>query len=315
MVSYPLSADATAKNAEISGSAESVHVKVFDAGLSYSPNNENFMKLSDNDAQADGFSMFAPTNAALDKYLKEVLLEHYKSLDRLPAEVLYDFLNAHMWMSTVWPSKFNSTLNSHGQGALFDPGKDIVDKKVLSYGMFYGASKVQEANVFSSVFGKAYLDPAYSLMTRALSVSLKPSIINNNLKYTLFLVSDEVVRAGGFDYNIDANSWEYTPPTGGAKITGTNAWAKLTRILNLHVLNEDVMSLAGSGILESNGGEYIRFENRKVYSIGNQEVKANVNIVSERTASNGTVYYLDKLLLDPAKAIGLHLQELSAQPG
>lgn len=315
MVSYPLSADATAKNAEITGSAENVYVKVFDAGLSYSPNNENFMKLSDNDAQGDGFSIFAPTNAALDSYLNDVLLEHYKSLDRLPAEVLYDFLNAHMWMSTVWPSKFNSTLNGHGQGALFDPSKDIVDKKVLSNGMFYGASKVQEANVFSSVFGKAYLDPAYSLMTRALSVSLKPSIINNNLQYTLFLVSDKAMNAAGFMYNIDANSWEYTPPTGGAKITGTNAWAKLNRILNLHVLNEDVKSLAGSGILESNGGEYIKFENRKVYAIGNQEVKANVNIVSEKTASNGTVYYLDKLLLDPAKAIGLHLQELSAQPG
>ncbi|WP_407431182.1 fasciclin domain-containing protein [Arcticibacter sp.] len=315
MVSYPLSADATAKNAEITGSTESVYVKVFDAGLSFSPNNENFMKLSDNDAQGDGFSMFAPTNAALDKYLNEVLLEHYKSLDKLPAEVLYDFLNAHMWTSTVWPSKFNSTLNNHGQGALFDPGKDIVDKKVLSNGMFYGASKVQEANVFSSVFGKAYLDPAYSLMTRALSVSLKPSIINDNLKYTLFLVSDEVITAEGFTYNIDANRWEYTPPSGGATITGTNAWAKLSRILDLHVLNDDVNSLAGSGILESNGGEYIKFENQKVYATGNQEVEVKVNVVSEKTASNGTVYYLDKLLLDPSKAVGLHLKELADQPG
>ncbi len=315
MVSYLSNADATSKYQEISGTTENVLVKVFNAGLSYSPNNENFLKLFDNDAQGDGFSMFAPTNDALTKYLNDVLLEHYISLDQLPAEVIYDFLNAHMWATTVWPSKFSSTLNSQGQGALFDPDADVVDKKVLSNGVFYGTNKVQEANVFSSVFGKAYLDPSYSLMTRALSVSLKPAVINTNLKYTLFLVSDDAVKAAGFTYNLDANRWEYAPPGGGTTITGTNAWTKLNRILNLHLINDDIKSLSGSGITETYGGEYIKYNNNTVYSKGNQEKSEQAAITSQKTASNGTVYYIDRLLLDASKGIGLDLQELASQSG
>ncbi|PWG78997.1 fasciclin domain-containing protein [Pararcticibacter amylolyticus] len=315
MVSYLSNADATAKYQQISGTNKSVLVKVFNSGLSYSPNNENFLKFFDNDGQGDGFSMFAPSNEALNKYLSEVLLEHYQSLDNLPLEVLFDFLNAHMWATTVWPGKFSSTLNGQGQGALFDPQTDITDKKVLSNGVFYGTNKVQEANVFSSVFGKAYLDPRYSLMTRALSVSLKPSIINTNLKYTLFLVSDEALKTAGFIYNLDANRWEYKAPGGGTTITGTGAWTKLSRILNLHLINEDVTSLGGSGIAETYGGEYIRYAGSRVFSKGNQEKGEQAVVNTEKTASNGTVYYLDRLLLDPEKLIGTDLKDLGTASG
>ncbi|WP_205499775.1 fasciclin domain-containing protein [Rufibacter psychrotolerans] len=315
MVSYLVNAAATEKFSRISGVNKDVYVKVFNSGLSYSPNNENFLKVEDNDGQQGGYTLFAPTNAALENYLDNVLLKHYKSMDALPKEIIFDFLNAHMWDKLVWPSKFNSTPHSSlGQNPLFNPQTDVVEKKVLSNGMFYGTQRVQEANVFSSVFGKAYLNPRYSLMTRALSVALKPILINTSIKFTVFLVPDEEIIAAGFNYDLDANTWRYTPPAGGASSSGSTAWGKLNRILNTHVVIGDVSDLAGSGVLETYEGEYISFSHNKLLSAGNMEQQIEASSVAKESALNGTVYYLDKLLLEPQKSLGLHLKDLAEAP-
>jgi len=69
------------------------------------------LKLQDNDAQTEGWTMFAPRNDVLTDYLNSVILENYKSLDQLPLQIIVDLLNAHMWQKTVWPSKFATTNN------------------------------------------------------------------------------------------------------------------------------------------------------------------------------------------------------------
>ncbi len=83
-----------------------------------------------------------------------------------------------MWQSTVWPSKFNNTYNFLGEAAKMNTATDIVDRKVLSNGFFYGTKKVNEPNVFATVYGKAYLNPRYTLMTRLLDMELKGIITN-----------------------------------------------------------------------------------------------------------------------------------------
>ena len=313
MVSYILSAEATAKNLENTGVQKDIYVKLYDAGLAYSPNNENYLKLDDNDGQMEGYSMFAPTNTALNTYINNVLLEYYPSLDALPKEIMYDFLNAHMFLTTVWPSKFATTTNGQGQGALFNPASDVVDKKLLSNGVFYGTSKVQNANVFSTVFGRAYLNPNYSLMTRALTAALKTNIINTSFKYTLFLTNDVTIRALGFNYDLDANTWRYTPPGGGTALSGSSALDKLNRIINTQVIRADVPSLAGSGILETYDGEYIRYNNNTVYSAGNRDANVALNVTDSRKTENGTVYYIDGLLSEPSLSVGKHLEALANQ--
>ena len=74
--------------------------------------------------------LFAPKNDVLLAYLNSVILENYKSLDQLPLQILVDFLNAHMWQHTVWPSKFATTNNVQSEPARFDPAADIIDKKL-----------------------------------------------------------------------------------------------------------------------------------------------------------------------------------------
>ena len=122
------------------------------------------------------------------------------------------------------------------------------------------------------------------------------------------------MKALGFSYDLDAQTWRYAPPGGGTSLSGTAASDKLNRIINTHLASMDFPNLNGNGIVETYGGEYIKFENNKVYSTGNQEAGIKLNIDSSRTTENGTVYYVNGLLSEPSLAVGKHLETLANQP-
>jgi uncharacterized surface protein with fasciclin (FAS1) repeats len=317
LVQYVLNQTATQNYQIVSGSSDDVFTKVYNPNLAFSPNNENFLKLQDNDGQADSYSMFVPENAALTNYINTVLLEHYPSLEALPINIIYDFINAHMWRTAVWPSKFATTFNSAGEEARFDPATDVTDKKVLSNGIFYGTNKVQQANVFSSVYGKAYLDPNYTIMTSLLNLDLKFQISNIRQNYTLFLISNAAFNAAGYfaDPTVSNNvneQWRYIPPGGGAQLTGSSALVRLQRILNMHVVpGRNITSLSGTGVALTYSGEFLKFNNNTVVAAGNGDIPDVANVVETKTAANGTVYYLDKILQFSEKNVGLHIAALA----
>lgn len=316
LVQYVLNQTVSQNYKNINGVAADIFTKVYNSNLAFSLNNENFLKLQDNDGQADCYTMFVPENAALLSYINNVLLEHYSSVDALPINVLYDFVNAHMWRTAVWPSKFSTTFNAVGEEARFNPTSDIVDKQVLSNGIFYGTNKVQEANVFSSVYGKAYLDPKYSIMTSLLNLDLKFQITNIYQKYTLFLISNDAFNAAGYfaDATVSNNvneQWRYTPPGGGTQLTGSSALVRLQRILNMHVIpGRDLTALTNPGVALSNSGEFLKFENNTIGAAGNFDAASIANVVDKKTAKNGTVYYIDRLLQFSERTIGKHIEAL-----
>ena len=316
VVQYVLNATVTQNYKILHGGSDNIFTKVYSGLLAFSPNNENFLKLEDNDGQADSYSMFVPENAALTTFINTVLLEHYPNIDALPLNVITDFLNAHMWKTAVWPSKFATTFNSVGEEARFNAATNIVDKKVLSNGIFYGTNKVQDANVFSSVYGKAYLDPAYSIMTNLLNLDLKFQIANINQRYTLFLISNSAFNAAGFfaDPTVSNNvneQWRYTPPGGGAALTGSSALVRMQRILNMHVVpGRDITSLTAAGVAMTYSGEFIKYSGNTVVAAGNQDAGTVANVLNSKTARNGTVYYLDKILQFSERTIGTHLSML-----
>lgn len=316
LVAYAVNQVVTKKYQTITGRNEQVYTKVYPQLIAFSPNNENYLKQQDNDAQADGYSMFVPTNTALLEYVNRVLLEHYTSLEQMPVNIIYDFINAHLWNSTVWPSKFASTFNALGEEARFDPQADVTDRKVLSNGIFYGTNKVQEANVFSSVFGKAYLDPKFSMMTSLLTQELKFQVSNIKQKYSIFMISNDVLNASGYfvDPTVDINpnnQWRYTPPGGGTQLVGPNAVGRLMRVLQLHIIPQvDVKDISGSGVVLSYGGEYVRYENNTVFAAGNLDA-GNVGVgTGSKTAKNGTVQYIDRVMEFSAAIVGKHIEKL-----
>jgi uncharacterized surface protein with fasciclin (FAS1) repeats len=310
-VTYLQNAEVTARFRVLTGSNDPVYIKLYTPLLAYSPNNENYLKQADNDAQSDGWTMFAPTNDAANEYINNVLLEHYASLDQMPPSIIYDFINAHLWQSTVWPTKFNNTLNYLGEEARFDLQTNIIEAKVLSNGMFYGTNKAQDADVFRSVYGKAYLNPKYTLMTKFFDREMKSTVVSPHSKYTLFLVPDEVLRAAGHDYNPARNEWIYA----GSTNLSVENWS---RMISMHVVFGELDDLSGTGIAETYGGEFIKWNNNTVFATGNLEegvmTTVNSSDLPSEAAHNGMVHYADSILLfpdnNPVKGPGLYIKEL-----
>lgn len=314
MVQFVLNPDATSRYKLLGGSGD-VFIKDYNAALAFSPNNENFLKLQDNDAQSGDYTMFVPANDVLKEYINNVLLEHYKSLDDMPLEIIIDFLNAHLWQASVWPSKFAETNNFQGEPARFDAKTDVIDKNILSNGIFYGTNKVQQANVFSTVYGKVYLDPDYLLMTRILNTA--PNYGLNiripTIKYTVIMMSDDVIKSFGYNYNTSVLAWQYTPPGSSVVISGNAARDNLLRIVATHIIptpNGELDNLAGSGIVESINGEYIKYKSGKLISAGLEDAGDEATVSATKTAVNGRVYYADKLLTFTDKKIGSEIVAL-----
>lgn len=322
LVNYVLNPVVSQNYKNIYGVAADIYTKVYANQLAFSPNNENFLKFQDNDAQQDSYTMFVPENAALNDFIDNVLLEHFPSLESLPINVIYDLINAHMWRTAVWPSKFSSTFSAANEEARFDPATDITDKKILSNGIFYGTTKVQDANVFTSVYGKAYLDPNYSMMTSLLNLDLKFQISNIHQKYTLFLISNAAFNAAGYFVdptvsNIVNEQWRYTPPNGGPQLVASSALVRLQRILNMHVVpGRDIIDLNAPGVALTYSGEFIKYGSNTVIAAGNRDANTVANVVGPgKIAKNGTVYYLDRILEFSEKQIGQHIEALGIAPG
>lgn len=313
LVSFILNTDATNRYKLITGNNDGVYVKTFATGVGFSPNNENFIKFQDNDGQSNCYTLFAPKNDVLLAYIKNVLLENYTSLDAVPMQVILDFINSHMWQSAVWPSKFAVTNNALGEPSTVNNSTDIFDKQVLSNGFFYGTNKVQEANVFRTVYGRSYLDPKYLLMTRALDANYRYTVTIPSLKFTMIMMSDSVLKMRGYDYSTMLSAWTYTTPGTTTVTSGSAPASALQRILGTHIVltpNGELDDLSGSGIVETLSGDYIKWNAGKFTSAGSQDSSYTVNTSTTKTSYNGRVYYANNLLTYSVKTIGARIKEL-----
>ncbi|WP_187270163.1 fasciclin domain-containing protein [Pontibacter qinzhouensis] len=307
MVYYMPNAQATQRNQLLTGSGNPVYVKMYDNQLEFSLNDEGFEVSGatrlENEGQSNTYTIFAPKNEVVTNYFNTVLThpEKYKSVEELPVNVIRDFLNAHMFPMTVWPSKFNNLPLKTSPDARLDAGTHVTEAKVLSNGFFYGTNKVQEANVFHTVYGKAYLNPSYSMMIRALE-AYKESLIIPNVRYTLFLISDKALTEAGFSWNTRFSRWDYASPTGGVNLAGASAQLRLQRIIEQHIVpagdnrNQVFSNLNGEGVMRTFGEEFIRYTDGKVFAGGNADQNELVNLIGPEQTSNGVVYYVDRIL-------------------
>ncbi|WP_346238714.1 fasciclin domain-containing protein [Niabella insulamsoli] len=318
LVSFSLNPTMTKNNQLVNGGSDPVYTKIYDPALAFSLNNESYLSASGNEAQQGAYSIFAPTNNVLQAYIDTVLLEHFTSLEQMPPSIISDFLNAHMWQVPVWPSQFKTTFNFVNEEARFDPATNIIDKKMLSNGIFYGTNKVQDANIFTSVYGKAYLDPEYTMMISLLNLELRPSISNIYNNYTMFMISNKMFNDAGYfvDQSISTNvndQWRYIPPPGSSipASTGSTTRARLQRILNLHVVPSKILTdLNTPGIAMTYGGEYMRYVNNTSFTAGNVDSNNVATIENFKVAKNGRVYYADRIMEFSDEALGLDIERL-----
>jgi uncharacterized surface protein with fasciclin (FAS1) repeats len=305
MVLFSQNTDATHRYQVLTGSSDNVYVKMYSGLLGFSPNNENYFKLQDNDAQQNGWTLFAPRNDSLLSYLNKISAEGYGSIDKMPSQVIADLINSHMWQATLWPSKFSSTFNYLGEPSHLNSTTDVFDRKILSNGFFYGTNKVNEPNAFSTVYGKAYLNPKQSVMTKLMEGDTKTIVTNPNAKFVMFMMPDAVLANRGYTYNVGLNTWSYNG------VAADSNRLSLLRILNTDIVDDSKgeldkllnMSPSDSGTVVTFGGEYIKFKynstsplHAQIISVGTQEKNLTVLVDSIKTAKNGFVVYLNNLL-------------------
>lgn len=310
--SFSPNADITHRYQVLSGNSDSVYAKIYGSSLAFSPNNENFIKEDANDAQISNYSIIAPTDAAVNSYAANVLLKYYPAgttldnLFQLNPDILKEFINSHMYTTPLWASKFATTTNFQGELTHVGLTTDVIEKKALSNGFFYGSTKAQDANIFSTVYGNAYLNPTYSIMTKALNyygfyISLKTA----TLRYGLVLVSDAELTKMGFAYD------SYYPTT-PFQYNGAADNVMLKRIMDTHIIplgDRPVPDLAGEGILETNNGEYIRYKNNQLTSSGTEDKGITVPINSASAARNGSAIYAGGALTYTDLLVGKHIEK------
>lgn len=324
LVGYSFSQAETDSYHNYTGKSDRVFIKYNDFTLPFQLTNENFLKQADNDGQSDAYTLFAPDNASLQVFIDNVLLKNYASLDKLPLYIFQDLFKAHMVIGAVWPSKVNTFNNALDEELRFNLNTDVKDAKVLSNGFFYGTNKVQASNLFFSVYTSAYLDPKFTLATRIYNdgSSLREIISNINQRFTLFLPSDTVLRGLGYDYDISRSEWRYVSPINGAVTTGSIARSRLLRILYNCIVSTpegEMNNLSGSGVIRSGEmdlpGEYIKWNNNKVYGAGNEVLGNAANIIGHEDQQNGRTYYVDNLIEFSEESQGVDLKNLAAPVG
>jgi uncharacterized surface protein with fasciclin (FAS1) repeats len=316
LVQFLQNADASHRYQVLTGNASDVYVKVYSNLLAFSPNNENYLKTQDNDGQREGWTMFVPRNDSLLSYLDRILKEGYLNVNSLPLPVISDLVNAHMWQTTVWPSKFTSTFNFLGEPAYMNPTTNILDKKMLSNGVFYGTNKVNEPNVFSTVYGKSYLNPKMSLMTKLLDYEQKVIVTNPNNKFTLFMMPDAVLSAQNYAFNTATNLFTLN------NVGNDSNRLNLLRILNTGVVETPNNEMANifnpndSGTIVSYGGEYLKWKwnsalgKPQIFTAGTRDRGLTVVVDSVKATKNGQVLYLNNLLYFTYIPIGKHIENL-----
>ncbi|PZX18630.1 fasciclin domain-containing protein [Breznakibacter xylanolyticus] len=309
--SYSLASESyLLKYFQASGEYKQLYIKDYPY-LSFAPNCENYLRYGGGslmDAYTEGWTMFAPNNTALKLFYDEVLFtKGYKSLNEVPDFVIREFVNAHLFRKTVWPSKFAVTTNPYGEVPRFDPVADVEVGEMASNGLFYSVTKVQNTDAFRTVLGEVILNPNYSMMYQALD-DLEPlvNLLKNPIAtYRLFLISNDQFAAAGFKYNAASSKWEFTSDVNRPDL-GSKVDEALRRFMNHHiVLTTPAMETNGLSFVNYTGmiqtyenQEYIKLSNNVVYAAGNAST-ARPKILREvpSTAVNGKCYELDRPIL------------------
>lgn len=319
---YNYNATVTRKNEVLTGKRDSVFVKGY-SSIAFALNNENYIKEDANDAQMNNYSVTIPTNAAVRDYAKRVLLKYYpsgttiKDLFYSNPIVLSEYINSHFYNTQLWPSRFTSQPNIGGEVTKLTP-QNIIESKILSNGAFYGVNSSQQANVFQSVYGNVLLDPKYSFMRTALErMGLHITLRLPTIRYLLVLISDEKLYDMGFAYD----AYNTSDPI---RYKGGNGTPEMREIIMSHIIPleaDPIPTLSGKGILESFGGEYVKFDNMKLMSSGTQDSAVDKRYVkidsisignSQSGPLNGVAVYLDGALTSSNTNTGFLLRNLGA---
>jgi uncharacterized surface protein with fasciclin (FAS1) repeats len=309
----------------------SVYLKYY-TGLPFTLSGERY-GVSTREAEQGGFTMFAPNNAAVEKFYNDKLKTYYPGgILTVPVEVLYYFINAQMINDLVWPGDFKGSMNSLGEffngkgarGAEFNKNK-YTKMAPASNGLFYGSSDYIKSRYFETVYTEILLNPAYSLLNTAFAnyyaTTLKEELLRCELNgytqenYTVLLPSDNLLKADGFSWAwISGATYDFLNSNSGSTLGSFVASDRMKRLVRSHIfkrLRNDNVNCAitsfttdpsfataygGYSYAVNDYGDMIRYKDGKIQMLGNYDENDWVTATLSKTFINGQVFTIDKML-------------------
>ena len=309
-----------------------VYMKYY-GSLAINLNSEKY-GVTDKQAEQGGYTLFAPSNAAVTKFYEEKLKSYYPAgIQTAPVDVLYYFLNAQMSTDLVWANDYKSSMNSwgeffNGKGPNGNAFSGTNYKKIApaSNGLFYGSDNYVKSRYFETVFTEILLNPIYSMLNHAFveyyNTSLKEELLRCELNgytqenYTILLPTDAQLAADGFSWIWLSGSTKYGfANTQAASTLGSFDVAnRIQRLVRSHVFkrvkNSDINSsitnfttdpsfaaaYGGYSYAVNDYGDMIRYKDGKLQMVGNYDENAWVTATPYKTFMNGQVFTIDKML-------------------
>lgn len=299
-----------------------VYIKLY-LGLQVSLNSETY-GTSSKEAETNGFTLFAPDNNAMQKFFNDKLKDYYSSIDKVPVDIMFFFINAQMINELVWPGTYKGMMNSSGDylngegpsGEAFDHTR-YYDIKPASNGFFYGSNSYIKSHYFETVFAEILLNPDYSLLKNAFykyfESSLMEELMRSSLNgyssndYIILLPNDQLLTNDGF-------KWEWLTSVYGFSHSNSLVVAdtRMQRLVRSHVfkrihnseIDTRLSNFSGNSSLGYDGfgyavnaeGDFVRFKDGKIQMLGNYDENNWVTATFKKSFNNGTVYTIDKML-------------------
>ncbi len=274
------------------------------------PDYANLPELS-----AKAFNVFAPDNAAMNRFFQDYWAPYYSSIeevDHLP--VAYLLYNHVYEGSIVFPEEITKgeITSTFGNPIIFDPDKDVEDKKIAVNGAFYGLNNVVVPDMFNSVTGPLFRNPEYKLfLYMAHQANLIQPLMGDALDFTLFIPNDEVILStiygGSYIYWYDPNRLVFgdeeiqVENSEGLKVTMSQG--AMARFVNDHIVTEEITSISGKKVYRTrNPFSYLYITDKGVasgssYNLPDEETHfINVEPVSGDWL-NGKVYETETALI------------------
>lgn len=150
----------------------------------------------------DGFSVFAPNNAALNNFFNEYWAPYYNSLDDVNLLPVAFLMYNHVYGGSIaFPEeiKNNKIITFFGTPVSFDLDNDVTKRQMCTNGIYYALNSVQTPPMFNSVTGPAFRDPKYRMfMFMLYKTGLYLTLSSSAINYTIFMPSDSVIKKSNY---------------------------------------------------------------------------------------------------------------------
>ena len=210
---------------------------------------------SEKEAETDGYTIFAPTNDAMDAFYAERIKPYtdngknsWTSLDKVPNEIMEYFMQAHMTPTQIWPSKYKNAMSYSGEffngAGVF--GKSFEDEnfshiQVASNGLLYGTDKYIKSKYFETVYTQLLMDSSYTIARSVLDdfyeFTLKEELMRcalngyNSEYYLVFVPKDRAFTNDGYTFVYSDETGNYTWSNANAAVGDITPEDRLKRLI------------------------------------------------------------------------------------